>query len=102
MLTQIRERVRVSPVSSWILGWERVSLSKDGDRQVVDDAGTETVANREDVVRSRLDPGEAQAFALADTHDGRLLTDDGDSARSTAPGTVARGLSVNSASTDRG
>jgi predicted nucleic acid-binding protein len=25
-----------------------------------------------------LDPGEAQAFALADVHDGRLLTDDGD------------------------
>lgn len=39
---------------------------------------SETVANREDVVRSRLDPGEAQAFALADTHDGQLLTDDGD------------------------
>jgi len=39
---------------------------------------SETVANREEVVRSRLDPGEAQAFALADTHDGRLLTDDGD------------------------
>ncbi|WP_336035375.1 twitching motility protein PilT [Halobacterium yunchengense] len=39
---------------------------------------SETVANREDVVRNHLDPGEAQAFALADTHDGRLLTDDGD------------------------
>jgi predicted nucleic acid-binding protein len=39
---------------------------------------SETVANRDDVVRSHLDPGEAQAFALADTHDGRLLTDDGD------------------------
>jgi predicted nucleic acid-binding protein len=39
---------------------------------------SETVANREAVVRGHLDPGEAQAFALADTHDGRLLTDDGD------------------------
>jgi predicted nucleic acid-binding protein len=35
---------------------------------------SETVANREDVLRSHLDPGEAQAFALADTHDGSLLT----------------------------
>jgi len=39
---------------------------------------SETVANREGVVRGHLDPGEAQAFALADSHDGRLLTDDGD------------------------
>lgn len=39
---------------------------------------SETVANRESVVRAHLDPGEAQAFALADAHDGRLLTDDGD------------------------
>ncbi len=39
---------------------------------------SDTVANREAVVTSRLDPGEAQAFALADAHDGRLLTDDGD------------------------
>nr|WP_217350895.1 twitching motility protein PilT [Salinadaptatus halalkaliphilus] len=39
---------------------------------------SETVANRESVVSARLDPGEAQAFALADTYDGRLLTDDGD------------------------
>lgn len=39
---------------------------------------SETVSNREAVVRGHLDPGEAQAFALADTHDGRLLTDDGD------------------------
>lgn len=39
---------------------------------------SETVANRESVVRDHLDPGEAQAFALADAHDGRLLTDDGD------------------------
>ena len=39
---------------------------------------SETVANREAVVSSHLDPGEAQAFALADARDGRLLTDDGD------------------------
>ena len=39
---------------------------------------SETVANREAVVRTHLDPGEAQAFAMADAHDGRLLTDDGD------------------------
>lgn len=39
---------------------------------------SETVANREAVVSAHLDPGEAQAFALADAHDGRLLTDDGD------------------------
>jgi len=39
---------------------------------------SETVANREAVVSGHLDPGEAQAFALADAHDGRLLTDDGD------------------------
>ncbi|MFB6179132.1 MAG: twitching motility protein PilT [Halorientalis sp.] len=39
---------------------------------------SETVANREAVVCAHLDPGEAQAFALADAHDGRLLTDDGD------------------------
>jgi len=36
---------------------------------------SDTVANREAVVRSHLDPGEAQAFAFA-AHDGRLLTDD--------------------------
>jgi predicted nucleic acid-binding protein len=36
------------------------------------------VANREAVVGGHLHPGEAQAFALADAHDGRLLTDDGD------------------------
>jgi len=36
------------------------------------------VTNREAVVRDHLDPGEAQAFAVADAHDGRLLTDDGD------------------------
>ena len=39
---------------------------------------SDTVANREAVVSAHLDPGEAQAFALADAHDGRLLTDDGD------------------------
>jgi len=39
---------------------------------------SETVADREAAVRGHLDPGEAQAFALADAHDGRLLTDDGD------------------------
>jgi len=39
---------------------------------------SDTVANREAVVRDHLDPGEAQAFALAEAHDGRLLTDDGD------------------------
>ena len=39
---------------------------------------SDTVANREAVVGGHLDPGEAQAFALADAHDGRLLTDDGD------------------------
>lgn len=39
---------------------------------------SKTVANREAVVSDHLDPGEAQAFALADAHDGRLLTDDGD------------------------
>ena len=39
---------------------------------------SETVANREAVVSDHLDPGEAQAFALADAEDGRLLTDDGD------------------------
>ena len=39
---------------------------------------SDTVANREAVVGAHLDRGEAQAFALADAHDGRLLTDDGD------------------------
>jgi len=39
---------------------------------------SETASNRESVVRSHLDAGEAQAFALAERHDGRLLTDDGD------------------------
>jgi len=39
---------------------------------------SDTVTNREAVVSDHLDPGEAQAFALADAHDGRLLTDDGD------------------------
>lgn len=39
---------------------------------------SDTVANGEADVSEHLDPGEAQAFALADAHDGRLLTDDGD------------------------
>jgi len=39
---------------------------------------SDTVANREAIVGGHLDPGEAQAFALADAHDVRLLTDDGD------------------------
>jgi predicted nucleic acid-binding protein len=39
---------------------------------------SDPVANREAVASDHLDPGEAQAFALADAHDGRLLTDDGD------------------------
>ena len=39
---------------------------------------SDTVANREAVVGGHLDPGEAQAFALADIEGGRLLTDDGD------------------------
>jgi predicted nucleic acid-binding protein len=39
---------------------------------------SDTVANREAIVGGHLDPGEAQAFALADAEDGRLLTDDGD------------------------
>ncbi|GAB3705937.1 hypothetical protein GCM10028858_23700 [Halorubrum pallidum] len=39
---------------------------------------SDTIANRESVVRDHLDPGEAQAFAVADAHHGRLLTDDGD------------------------
>lgn len=39
---------------------------------------SETVANRDADVRGYLDPGESQAFALADVHDSRLLTDDGD------------------------
>jgi predicted nucleic acid-binding protein len=39
---------------------------------------SETVANREAIVRGHLDRGEAQAFALADVYDGWLLTDDGD------------------------
>lgn len=39
---------------------------------------SETVVNREVVVGEHLDPGETQAFALADARDGRLLTDDGD------------------------
>ena len=65
---------------------------------------SETVANREAVVSSHLDPGEAQAFALADAHDGRLLTDDGD-ARSFAKGqgvTVVGSVGVLLAAIDAG
>lgn len=36
------------------------------------------VRNRATVVSEYLDSGEAQAFAMADVHNGRLLTDDGD------------------------
>ena len=39
---------------------------------------SDTVADRETEASEHLDAGEAQAFALADAHDGRLLTDDGD------------------------
>ena len=39
---------------------------------------SDTVTNRAAVVSGHLDAGEAQAFALADAEDGRLLTDDGD------------------------
>ena len=46
-------------------------------------AVSESAANRETVLADRLDPGEAQALAVADARDGRLLTDDGD-ARSVA------------------
>ena len=65
---------------------------------------SDTVANREAVVRNHLDPGEAQAFALADAHDGRLLTDDGD-ARSFAKEqgvTVVRSVGVLLAAIDAG
>ena len=51
---------------------------------------SDTVANREAVVSEHLDPGEAQAFAVADAEAGRLLTDDGD-ARSFAK---AQGVTV--------
>lgn len=36
---------------------------------------SDTIANREVVVGGHLDPGEAQAFTLADAHDGRLRWD---------------------------
>ena len=36
----------------------------------------DNVAMREMIVSSHFDPGEAQAFAVAEVHDGRLLTDD--------------------------
>lgn len=39
---------------------------------------SDDVVDREATVREQLDPGESQAFAYAEVHDGRLLTDDGD------------------------
>ena len=39
---------------------------------------SELVATREAAAVTALDPGEAQAFALAATRNGRLVTDDGD------------------------
>jgi len=39
---------------------------------------SDPVATRDSEVRQALDPGEAQAFALAEAQNGRLLTDDGD------------------------
>lgn len=36
-----------------------------------------SVEERASEIASRLDPGEAQAFAVADVHDGTLVTDDG-------------------------
>jgi len=39
---------------------------------------SQAMADRETAVSDRLDPGEAQAFAVADLSDGRLLSDDGD------------------------
>jgi len=65
---------------------------------------SDTLANREAVVSNHLDPGEAQAFALADAHDSRLLTDDGD-ARSFAKDqgvTVAGSVGVLLAAIDAG
>ena len=65
---------------------------------------SDTVANREAVVSDHLDPGEAQAFALADAEAGRSLTDDGD-ARSFAKDqgvTVVGSAGVLLAATDAG
>jgi len=65
---------------------------------------SDTVANRESVVRGRLGPGEAQAFALVDAHNARLLTGDGD-ARSFAKNqdvTVAGSVGVLLAAIDAG
>ena len=65
---------------------------------------SDTVANREAVVSDHLDPGEAQAFALVDAADGRLLTDDGD-ARSFAKEqgvTVVGSVGVRLAAIDAG
>lgn len=39
--------------------------------------GDEDVQAKTVDLQPRLDPGEAQAFAVADTHDGTLVTDDG-------------------------
>lgn len=51
---------------------------------------TEDVTQQEKSLRGTLDAGEAQALALAEVHNGRLLTDDGD-ARTIAKN---RGVSV--------
>ncbi|ERH13775.1 MAG: putative nucleic acid-binding protein, contains PIN domain protein [halophilic archaeon J07HB67] len=48
------------------------------DREIPVVSVSRTAADRESTVRDHLDPGEAQAFAVADEHGGRLLTDDGD------------------------
>ena len=39
---------------------------------------SETIRDREAAISDRLDPGEAQAFAVVDLANGRVLTDDGD------------------------
>ena len=65
---------------------------------------SKAVSDRETVVKNQLDRGEAQAFALADIRDGRLLTDDGD-ARSYAKGhdvTVVGSVGVLLAAMDAG
>lgn len=65
---------------------------------------SDTVENREMALGCVLDPGEAQAFALADVRDGRLLTDDGD-ARAFAKGegvTVIGSVGVLLAATEAG
>jgi len=65
---------------------------------------SDTIGNRKAVIGRHLDPDEAQAFALADTHDGRMLTDDGD-ARSFAKDqdvTVVESVGVLLAAIDAG